>query len=179
MSSIYHIVERKPVGDVLYPLAGVRDINQELYSNLMSKYQGREKVLSMVISQLNCRWDEVLHMSPVHPSKLSDVLAGAGLNRKFLYYEIDPTTLDQNNLILYPNTYRDEDKIYNLEAKDFVEFNSSDLNKWAYIPQKTVEYYKQRIREGKQFLTFRNIPHILYKGSIDVSNLELKNTNSF
>ncbi len=178
MRSIYHIVSRKPSGNRLYPLAQIKDIDPNLYADMMSKYQGRERVLAMVIPQLGCRWDEVLHMAAVHPHEVAGGLAEAGLQHNFLYYEIDPATLDQAKLIVYPNIDREGNRIYHLKPEDFTTFDPSELDKWAHVPRETIDYYKKNTIEGKKVLTFRHIPHILYKGSVDITNLELKRVTS-
>jgi hypothetical protein len=173
---IYHIVPGDVEGRVLYPLNETKERYPSLYERLMEKYIGRERLLSMYIPPLDCSWSDVLHMSPVHPDKVVRALAKAGIERGFGYYEIDPATLDQSKLLIYKNEEREIGKAYDLQESDFAPFKIEDLSKWDYIPDETIDYYKRRMAEGKPYLIFRHIPHVLYKGQVDVRELDLKTT---
>jgi hypothetical protein len=59
---------------------------------------------------------------------------------------------------------------------DYVEFNLADMEKYSIIPEFTKAYYKKVQDEGRNPLAFFGVPHILYKGSIDVTNLPIVRT---
>lgn len=99
----------------------------------------------------------------------------AGYNKRFSYFEIDASLLDRNKSVVYLNLKK-EDK-NDLREEDFVPFDPSEVERWAYIPKDTIDYYHRKQSEGKEPTIFLFIPHILYKGNIDVGGLELKVTS--
>lgn len=175
---VYHIVPEQVVGDTLYPLSQIKGVYPEEYKKLMGKYEGRDRLLAMRIPQFNCTWADVLHMAAVHPNNMVKALAKAGISKSFRYYEIDPEMLDEENLLIFTNPKRDGERIYDLLDEYFIKFNANELDKWTYIPDETIQHYRDRTAEGKHILIFFMIPHVLYKGNIDIKGLTLKETSS-
>lgn len=75
---IYHMVPQNLTGEVLYPLNVLRTHLPEIYDAQVKKYSGREGVMAHKVPILECLWNDVLHFSPVHPSKIRDAIADAG-----------------------------------------------------------------------------------------------------
>ena len=61
-------------GETLYPLNKLKDVYSNIYEEARSKYKGREAVMRHKIPYLNCLWNDVLHLTVVHPQKLKDAL---------------------------------------------------------------------------------------------------------
>jgi hypothetical protein len=111
----------------------------------------------------------------VHPSVVAEkIVEAGGEHRVFSFYELDATMLDPQKTIVYPNTPRENKRA--TTEKDFTPFVPSDLEKWAVFPKETSEYYQKQIADGKKPLLFLFVPHILYRGTIDVSSLKLQTT---
>jgi len=47
------------------------------------------------------------------------------------------------------------------------------MAKFSSIPQATKDYYKEMIGRGKRPLLYHKIPHILYKGTLDITDLPI------
>ena len=71
MAFIYHKVPADMSGNILYPLNVMEKINPEIYEKAVKKYEGREYLMREVIPWLNCLWNDVLHFSIVHPTKIA------------------------------------------------------------------------------------------------------------
>lgn len=157
-------------GDTLYPLTDLESINPDIYQQQKSKYDGREHVMDQRIPPLgNCAWNAVIFMSAVSPDALNATRVDVGFppitHRS--YYQIDPTTLDQDQLTVY--TFPDGRRFN--ETTDFKEYRYEDLEEYSRIPEATKRYYRQELDSGQKYvrLAWRFIPHILYKGRINVS----------
>ncbi|MEZ4114191.1 MAG: hypothetical protein R3B65_01950 [Candidatus Paceibacterota bacterium] len=63
-----------------------------------------------------------------------------------------------------------------LDNSEFEDFDIKKFNEYSKIGEKTKEYFKEKIKNNEEPLIFHMIPHILYKGNIDTSNLEIIST---
>jgi len=158
-------------GNILYPLNEIKDKYPEIYEQQLLKYVGREKLLKHKIPILDCLWNDVLHLSAVHPGQIKKSLAEAGDKKEFKlrYYQIDPNLLTPESTIVYLYAHVDvKDK---LEGKNFVPYAANDAVKYSILPQATKDYYKEIIEKGGRPLLYHRIPHILYRGILDVTEL--------
>jgi hypothetical protein len=161
---LYHIALQRLVGKELVPLNKLRYESFALYNQAIAKYQGRGELMRVVIPPLNCLWNDVVFLTAVHPSDFGRVFEQAGSSlRKGAFYQIDARTLDRNRLAMLLYEGKDE------ETRVFRSFSFSDFPKYARIPDGTVEYYRAELAAGRRPLIFHKIPHILYKGSINVA----------
>ena len=169
MHYLYHWVPDNMKGDVLYPLNILKNIDTDIYTAAASKYVGREKVMEQIIPGLNCLWNDVIHLSAVHPSEIKKALAEAGRKKPFSlqYFEIDPHLLDPQNTIVY--LYKNNNVLEKNMEGNFEKFDPDNLDMYSVIPNDTKEYYNKAYSEGKNPLLYHIISHILYKGTIDIS----------
>ncbi|MFB6246368.1 MAG: hypothetical protein ABEI74_02120 [Candidatus Pacearchaeota archaeon] len=80
--------------------------------------------------------------------------------------------LDQEKSTIYLFKYKEDPS--NFTSKDqFTKFKFSKVNKYKKVPELTKKYYKKEIEAGRDPLLFMFIPHVFYKGKIDVSNCEV------
>ena len=170
MFYLYHSVPKECIGTVLYPLNELKEIYPEAYVKEFSKYAGRKHITEQQIPGLNCLWNDVLHFSAVHPEKIKEALREAGELSPFkrLYYQVDPRLIDPSRAIVY--LYRSQEK---MTEENWAPYREMDLEEYASIPQLTKDYYKAMIEQGKHPLLYHRIPHILYKGILDVTNLPI------
>ena len=167
MANLYHRVPDNMIGDTLYPLNELKDVHPDVYERERQKYEGRKAVTAQTIPYLDCRWNDVLHLTAVHPKKLKDAL---DTNKTFQYYQIDPHRLEPDNTIVY---------LYNelgpLTKESFTTYDPNKITQYTELPEETKQYYQERQEQGKRPLLFVYIPHILYKGSINISDVEVIN----
>jgi len=157
-------------GEILYPLNRMKDVDPEIFSEHVKKYEGRESIMERTIPSLGCLWNDVLHMSAVHPEEIQKLLVENGnelKSRKF--FEIDPHLLekDKTTIYLYPWGKR------TFGAEDFTSFDPDNIAEYSIIPEETKRYYKEMLEKGERPLLWHGIPHFLYHGSIDTKGLNI------
>ena len=165
MANLYHRVPDNMVGDTLYPLNELKDVHPDVYNKERQKYEGRKAATEQTISYLDCRWNDVLHLTAVHPKKIKDAL---DTDKTFQYYQIDPHRLTPDNTVVYRY-----DQTGPLTKEDVTTYNPNKVAGYAELPEETKEYYQEMQKQGKRPLLFVHVPHILYKGSITVSDAEV------
>jgi hypothetical protein len=166
---VYHRVPAQMWGTTLYPLNILKVKNPGLYSEKAEKYNGREHVMEQIVPTLNTLWNDVLHFTAVHPQELKKSLIEAGMKPKEMkFYQIDPSLFDPKHTTVY--LYQDH-VLNKVDPDDFTEFDPANLAQYSVIPEKTRQYYKESFSKGELPLMYVGVPHILYKGSIDVANL--------
>lgn len=173
MNHLYHSKPKDLQGSVLYPLNVLREKYPEVYKKQASKYAGREHITQQQIPTLDCLWNDALHFSAVHPREIKEALIQAGRDPNFTmeYYQVDPTLLDPKNTTVYLYAHVDlEDKMSN---ENFAAYNPEELNHFSLMPQSTKDYYKEMVDKGERPLLYHRIPHILYKGNLDLANISV------
>lgn len=173
MHYLYHMVPPDQKGTVLRPLNELKKTDLELYKKKVQKYAGREHIMQHPIPPLGCLWNDVIHLSPVEPHDLKKALLESGMDkdRVFQFYKIDPTILELEKTAVF--LFKKTAKIKHIPEDEFAPFNPEQLKEFKQIPTKTKEYFTESYKEGRNPLLFVGIPHILYKGSIDVSKVEI------
>ena len=172
---MYHRVVENMQGTILYPLNQLRDRYPNTYAEHLKKYTGREHVLETRIpSPLDCLWNDALHFTAVHPSTLFDNLKRVGYNADELvwkrWFKVPITLFNETDTIVC--LYRRDIRLVP-EVRDFQKFNPQKFDEYRTVPEETIEYYKEQYALGKRPLFFHHVPHILFKGTIDTSNLDV------
>lgn len=168
---LYHRIPINMTGNILYPLNEIKDKYPEIYEHHVLKYAGREQLLKHKIPILNCLWNDVLHFSAVHPDEIKKSLTEAGDKKEFTlkYYKVDPKLLKPEITIVYLYAHNDvKDK---LNENNYVSYAPENVSKYSSMPQTTKDYYKEIIDKGGRPLLYHRIPHILYRGTLDVTDL--------
>jgi hypothetical protein len=169
---LYHMVPHDMVGSVLHPLNTLKTTHPELYISKSSKYDTRKHVMEEFIPTLECLWNDALHFSPIHPEELKQGLIEAGMEpREMKFFQIDPELLDpeQTTIFLFNNTDID----HQTTVEDFANYNPQDIASHGTIRDITKQLWKEKIQRDGRPIFFVGIPHILHKGSIDISELKV------
>lgn len=169
---LYHRVPKNLTGNILYPLNQLKDKYPILYDEHVSKYEGRESLKKREIPVLNCLWNDVLHFGAVHPQEIFDELKKYDKKEYTAkYYKIPPELLEKENTIVYLYKYKElEEKV---NPQDFVEYDFNKIDLYSNLPQGTKDYYKESYNDGGSPLLWHKVPHILYKGTVEVDGLEV------
>ncbi|MEO8666216.1 MAG: hypothetical protein ABI462_12050 [Ignavibacteria bacterium] len=173
MNYLFHMVPKNIRGNVLYPLNTLKEIYPDIYEQRIKNYAGRESLMLHRIPVLDCLWNDVLHFSAVDPKEVKQALIEAGRDPDFSMtcYQVDPELFATENTIIYLYAHdKVEDK---LNRENFTAYDPDDVSKYSPMPQATKDYYKEIIVEGGRPLLFHRVPHILYKGILDIKNLPL------
>ena len=179
MSRIYHMMPRNFTGDVLYSLNKLKTHLPEIYAAQAQKYSGREVLMQTKIPLLGCLWNDVLHFSSVHPSKIRDAFINAGFGwRARLWFAIEPSSSGfvQENAVIFLNTpSKNPTQLsdFNFPITEFMPFSPKQLGKLTELPEATSEYLKFAKEAGEQPFLFNYVPHILYRGEMNVSSVEI------
>jgi hypothetical protein len=170
MNFLYHLMPKNMRGNVLYPLNVLRDKYPEAYADAVKKYEGRDEVLNLRVPTLDCLWNDVLHMTAVEPAVVKNELneAGGKINWPLKFFKIDPDILEPGITTVYLYTQKREHK-----REDFVDFSPDYVSEFGDIENRTRDYYRKEYSAGRKPLIFYMVPHILYRGSIGVSGLEV------
>jgi broad-specificity NMP kinase len=81
---VYAIRREGFVGNTLYPLNQMKEMEnyQNIYRVAIKKYEGRKTIMKTHITVLNCLWNDVIFLMPLHPHLMYRKLKEIGYNRK-------------------------------------------------------------------------------------------------
>lgn len=166
MNYLYHQVPKNMKGKILYPLNVLKGADPELYSEHVKKYDGRANVMEQTIPILDCLWNDALHLSAIHPKALKAALieAGGSKEMQMTCYQIDPFSLDPEKTIVY--LYRSP--FGEQSAVNYIPFMPDEIEKYSTISKETKRYYREEYDKGNKPLKFHMVPHILYKGTLNI-----------
>lgn len=170
MVYVYHRVPNNLSGFILRPLNDWKQLKPELFAAKSAKYIGRKHVMQERIQPLDCLWNDVLFLQPIHPSKIDQALTSLGhplIERS--YYKVPLSMLDPSNTILW--IWKGSGALDALPNR-FKPCTKEVLNKYQELQQETLNYYREQYQEGKSPLLYWRVPHIFYKGCLDVRELE-------
>lgn len=129
--------------------------------------------MNTIIPKLNCRWNDVLFFSTVHPQKVKEFLNkfGYGYKMDWTFYEIPIEDLDASKIVIL------EDKSTQIQeclTEDNVkEYDKETFEKYEELAELNKEYLTKVLsKRGQTFHLFAGAVHVLYKGSVDVSKYE-------
>ena len=126
------------------------------------------------IPPLDCLWNDVFQLTAIEPRTFKNALREASKNfydQTMSFFKIDPTTLDPKFATVY--THDRSEKTAVPQADDFVAYDPTKLQPYSVLPNMSMAYYKRIYALGKKPRLFVGVPHIFYKGSIDISKAEI------
>ena len=168
---LYHFVPKNMTGNILYPLNQLKTVHPNLYEQHVKKYDWRTEVVAGQIPILDCLWNDVLHFSPVHPSKVKNELIALGRDVPTLKaFELDAESLLKSQTVIYNYLHEQREEKYTLPG-NFVPFEANELSGKDILPERTKAYYREMLEQNKNPLAFIGVPHVLYQGTLNVSNL--------
>ena len=177
MKYVYHFKRPSMEGDTLYPLNRLKEIYPETFNNHASKYKGREVLMDRTLPLLNCLWNDVLHLSPIHPQKILDSWEKHGLKlglKDFPVYKIPLDQLDQNKII-YFDPHVGEYGNFEFSDEQVRPFNLEEYQEQKEVSKLQIDIWKKDRAEGRQMFWFSHTTHVLYQGVIDISSLDIIN----
>jgi hypothetical protein len=115
-------------------------------------------------------WNDVVQFLPTHPRKVFELQRDLGLIPKvppYKFYEINTDSLDPDKLVIFFKTAPGEE---NTEVR---WLHDVDLSSLQTVQKATLEYYKSLIGTGELPFNYQFIPHVLYKGTVDITNVNI------
>ena len=163
---------------MLYPLNQLESAYPDLYLELRKRYATREDIASLRIPPLaNCLWNDVLHFSPVHPTRIKAALAAAGHDLPpgwSTFFEINARLMDPGAAVIYKlltplwSGQFDVPAGSALIGRECLPFSPEALNEFDQVPQVARDYYAS-VKPGTNVMLFLGVPHVLYRGRIDLT----------
>ena len=166
----YHGIPEDMKGSELIPLNKMLEVDPNLRAKYLEKYTGREEILDRKIPLLDCLWNDVVQLLPLHPRQLFELQKELGLIPEipdYKYYQIDTSTLDPSQTVVYFKTAPGEE---NVTVKWLEDVNLEELQG---IPEATRKYYESMVDTGEPVFNYQFVPHVVYRGAIDVSSAQM------
>jgi hypothetical protein len=167
---VYHRRSSRFTGSILHPLNLLRNLEPEIAAREIKKYEGRKQLLEARIPPLGCLWNDVIHCSPVHPKLILGAMREIGFDIQTLrYFEIPVAQLTAAQTIVFCS--RIGQREHSLDQ--YLEFNETNLEACQELPDATRAYYQSCRDEGQLPLTFAGVPHVLFRGSLDMARVNV------
>lgn len=171
---LYH---RKPSvvkGSIIYSLSALQKDHPDLYDKEIKKYEAREKLLNRHIPKLNCLWKDLVFTSPLNPKHIYKALQEFNLpcGSNDLWFKIPIEDVINHDIawFKYPKREKGDFRIKD-EDVELIELDKyEELNA---MPKETIDYYQASANNREKPLLFHLIPHVLIRGTIDISNAEM------
>ena len=177
MNHVYHIVPKEMNGEFLFSLNELRLIHTELYKIYSKKYfdhPDREYLLSRSIPKLNCLWNDVIFLLPLHPYYVYEALNSLGVSIKndWMFYEIPTQRLMENkNAVYFYNKENYKGPAANISDEEVQIIDIISYQECSALPSDTLVYFTEEHKKGVNFGMFAYIPHILSLGNINVKGV--------
>ena len=176
---LYHRVHREMTGNTLYPLNVLKSKYPELYEKYIKKYKNRPHVLEQKIPILDCLWNDVVHLSSIHPMEIKQALASIGIEYSGKFFVIDAENLDQGKLVIWLNTkdsLKGEKGATSLEYFERFNLQKYDTFYKIFPKERQIKAWQTWIQENQTPpLVLSKCPHFLYKGEIPLDGVKIIN----
>lgn len=169
---VYHAVPKGFRGDTIYPLSQLKDVYPDIYADRIKSYDWRPQVMEQKVYPLDCQWNDCVFLVATPPAEIKQALQQLRPATRFpsQFWKIDATLLDPAHTTIY--TFDSMAKP--IPPEDFAPYNATNIKQFARVPQRTIDYWRECAQEGgERMLLYMYIPHIMYRGAIDTSDLEV------
>jgi hypothetical protein len=188
MTVVWHGVPREMIGDTLFSLWQLRELDAELFHRQRQKYAGREATLDFRLPILGVRFNDTIHCSPVHPYRLFVARRQLGLNpvarpdaprMTGLFFEIPVERILVHPVLWYRwrtlwiNGAPDEDVPLTPPEDDFEPFEASRYSPLRDVTPSHLDYLVRMKGRGQPSLAFVHMPHVLVGGPIDIKGCQV------
>lgn len=169
---VYHLIKNEMSGNVIYPLSELKKIYPELEEIYMQKYIGRIELMWRKLPILDCLWNDVIHLSTLHPKKtFNGIFNLNGLKNKTIKFVAIPVIdLDESKCVYFnpSNLYRScISKVLDGEVEKFI---STEYIEQFELSSLQIEEWKDNVKNKKPLLLFSYTRHLLYAGLIHIGN---------
>lgn len=166
---VYHIMPKHFLGPMLYPFNQLQEALPDVFAEQVTKYRGRDELLEYRIPFLDCYWDDLLHLSAIHPAQIRGAMEASGMAWKMNYWfeiDVEKLALNETNAAIFTAPFRTQGA---MQDQDFIPFNGERLQMLTSIPQQSYEYFNHAKAYDEHPFLFNYIPHVLYRGTLDTT----------
>jgi hypothetical protein len=175
---LYHFLPKGGMkGEVLYPLNALKDIMPEVYVRQVKKYEGREKTLKKTIPFLNCLWNDVLHLSPIHPQIVVDTMKAYGLYSQkmagpFVVFQV-PVEIIAPETTVYFQDYNFDYQNFDLNKHKFWLFHPATYEEQSVVSVDQLRVWQEDKVAGRPLFWYSHTAHVLAKQTIPITACKL------
>jgi hypothetical protein len=154
------------IGTKLLPLS---ELTQDVRSEYLKKYRGREDVVRQPVPLLGCFQDEVIHLSPIDPRIIVQLWREQGFDlpkRPIEVIRIPSGRLDEKQTVIYLP--------YGKSArKDFFSFRHETYQELTAVREAQLEDWRDQLRNGFPLFWYSSTEHVLTRGPVEISDCEV------
>ncbi len=177
MEYVYHAVPKNLTGNRLIPLNDLKDTHPEIFKAAIAKYDDHPKrklLPTITIPILNCLWNDVVMLSPVHPHLIYQGWrkVGKSIDQSVQFYQIPIKKLKATPTVIY-HYDPDEETGMPINEKNIEILHTEKYRELKELSEETLDWYKKLHQEGKFGAHFHTLPHVMAKGEIDVSDVDI------
>ncbi len=165
-------------GATLVPLNLLKSMHLETYEQEAKRYTGREKLMKRVIPILDCLWNDVIHLSPIHPQRVLDVWKQEGMissqkkDAVFPTFKIPVEKLIESQTVCF-QSFNFVRGSYDSLLDKYWRFSSTEYREQVEVHDDQVRVWRAN-RDAKQMrFWYSHTMHILARQEIDVSDCEI------
>ncbi|HEY2794476.1 MAG TPA: hypothetical protein VGJ28_19090, partial [Micromonosporaceae bacterium] len=159
MPFVYHTKPPTMIGDELLPLSELADVDPAVHDAAIAKYDGsadRRTLPDRRIPVLDCRWQDVVFLAPVHPQLIWRAWAERGVRLpQRTFYAIPLAAIESHAAVLYRQrlTQPGED----IAAADVTPFHADRYAELTALSPRTLTWYETLIAAGRQGGEFHTV----------------------
>jgi len=154
-------------GTAVLPLNQLREEHPDLYEREAAKYSYRPETMCNPVHPLECRWSDVVFLSPVHPAPIFDALREAGRvgPTTLAYWTIDATLLDPDRTCILLKRH---DPLFRPQpASDYIPYSAATVATLSTPSAKALDRLRN-LNAIEPLLPWADIPHVLHRGPIPI-----------
>lgn len=177
MTFIYHLVPDKMIGEVLVPLAGLKELDPSLYADEIKKYSDhphRKMLPQRILKKINCSQSEVLHFSPLHPRLMFEGLRSIfpAWNQPSRFFEIPIERIRGLPAVVFDMNRTGSYVFGDDEPEELFELvNDNSYRMLTSLPPEALEFYQQwKLRGERSAPAMGRIPHLMVMGPVSVKD---------
>ncbi|MDP1836405.1 MAG: hypothetical protein Q8K75_10835 [Chlamydiales bacterium] len=172
---VYHRRPSNFIGNWILPLNMMPQMEEfsDIYEKAISKYDHRKQLLSRVIPTLNCVWNDVIFLSPLHPHHHFKEYSEIGFIPKHVqFFKIPVEVLAEKRTTVWKwLPYPGRDPIHQT-LDSYCDLNLSTFQEMEELPEITKAWYREQFTpespEKYPKYNWYRIPHILCQDPIDI-----------
>ena len=176
---VYHFKPANLQGTTLYPLNRLRDLHPEAHRSEFKKYVGREKLLEKRIPILDCLWNDVIHLSPLHPQTVIDCWKANGLfeytqrkEKTVDVFKIPAAAIDWPNVVCF-QSFNYEFGNFDLEKDKYWQIVDGAFTEQKDVSPEQLKVWKADQTAGRRLFWYSHTMHVLARQTLDVSGCEI------
>jgi hypothetical protein len=172
---LYHAEPSGLTGERLVPLSALAVTDPAAYAAAIATYADtpeRRRMPDRRVPLLDCRWQDVVFLAPVHPHLIWRAWAHRGVYHpggRFL--AIPAKSVAHIPAVVYTpdRTVPGED----LHPADVRPFDAETYTEMTALSERTLAWYDTLAAAGRSGGLFHTVPHVLVRGRVDIGDAEV------